>query len=373
MPRKLDAQLRKAQASETNKRFRELREIAQLSFAENKTLLTGLLEFDSKRSAFSVPTKPSKTGCIMPANKPLEDRLRCSRIASQVHKADECKPNDQLVAHTLLVASAALVYELDYVRRETLRWHPGLGSLAADEKGAPKIEKYRSGKELEELVQETAEWVSGMVRDHRASGVAEKCALALSAEMVSEYESIAYSLTQQLQRQKLCKSMKVMNYCTPTVGTFIATGFVIESMLSAVRVFKWQYREIIINAVSAAALQPGSSALATTQFSLGVRSLIASELLCSLLELLSKKCHELGGSQLASAIKIELFRAVLQQVQISCFLVLLFPCPLVSPCLPKDLLFIPLPVNRTWRLSTAGLTRTTTSTFSCTPRAPSPN
>jgi hypothetical protein len=215
MPRQQDDSLLKAQESETSKRFRELQEITQLSFAENKALLDGLLEFDPKESTFSVPLEPSKRNCKMPADKPLEDRLRCTRVATLVHKADECKPNDRLVSHALIVSSAALVYELDYVRRETIRWYPALGALEKEEGGeeegedggndeeeeaeaggegqvdgggkgggqggegeeedstkrmkgkpkiekrmkgkpkieTPKIEKYRSGKELEELVQ----------------------------------------------------------------------------------------------------------------------------------------------------------------------------------------------------------------------------
>jgi hypothetical protein len=217
MPGKLDDNLLKAQESETSKRFKELQEILQFSFVENDTLLTGLLKFQPEQRTFGIPSEPSKSGCKMPADKPLEDRLACSRIISQVHQADECRPSDPLVSHGLIVAAAALVYELEYVRRETLRWHAEFGALpvqdeknnANDSKRAPKMEKYRSGQELQELVEGTAEQVSGMIRDHRPSGPRESRALALAAEMVTQYESKAYALHRQLQRQKLWKSMKV--------------------------------------------------------------------------------------------------------------------------------------------------------------------
>jgi hypothetical protein len=168
MPEKLDDNSLKAQASETAKRFKELQEILQFSFVENGTLLTGLLEFQPDEQTFLVPSEPRKSGFKMPADKPLEDRLACSRIISQVHQADECRASDPLVSHGLIVAAAALVYELEYVRRETLRWHAEFGALPDQDennapKRAPKMEKYRSGQELQTLVEGTAEQVSCMI------------------------------------------------------------------------------------------------------------------------------------------------------------------------------------------------------------------
>jgi ABC-type multidrug transport system fused ATPase/permease subunit len=51
----------------------------------------------------------------------------------------------------------------------------------------------------------------------------------------------------------------------------------------------------------------------SNQFALGVRSLIASEILSALLQLISKKFKELGVTRLATNIKISLFRSVLAQ------------------------------------------------------------
>jgi hypothetical protein len=70
--------------------------------------------------------------------------------------------------------------------------------------------------------------------------------------------------------------VKVLNYCTPSVGAYITGGFIVESVHSAVTVFKWQYRESIINAVTAAATQTshaGGGSVRSNQFALGVRSL----------------------------------------------------------------------------------------------------
>jgi hypothetical protein len=250
---------------ESAKRIGDLRQLALLSFKENEEILSGLLELrdqDTDNEEFCVSKHPQwnkqwelacrveeEQGCDKPPDcRPLEDRLRCTTIVSQTHMADECMPNDPSISHALLVAAAALCYELRYVHRETLRWYPELWtSQGADESGlgkedgqVAKMEKYRTGSELKSLVEGTAEGLADMMRDHSPSSSAafgqtgpscpssaedegssatvRKAALAQALEMVRHHEAVAFRLFRVLEQRKLWKGLRLLNSCTPQAG-----------------------------------------------------------------------------------------------------------------------------------------------------------
>ena len=104
LPQEIPESERLAQQKETTKRFKTLIEMTDKCFGENETLLKGLLERgeQAEEGGFKVPGKPSKTDCVMPKYRPLEDRFRCHEILSQAQKAFECKPDDIAVTHALV-------------------------------------------------------------------------------------------------------------------------------------------------------------------------------------------------------------------------------------------------------------------------------
>jgi hypothetical protein len=172
IPQKVPDSEVQAQQKETSKRFKTLIEMTDQCVKENKTLLRGLLE-RTEDGALEVPEHtPCLKKCTMPEYLPLEDRFRCDAILSQARKAFECKPNDMRVTHALLTTAAVLAYELEYIRRETLQWHPAIGIKLEEneEKAELPLEMYRSGEELDKMISSTAENVMGLIRDHTAPG-----------------------------------------------------------------------------------------------------------------------------------------------------------------------------------------------------------
>jgi hypothetical protein len=307
----LDDRSIQAAKTECQKRFKELEEMTRLGWQENESLLTGLLE--KKNAGFQISPNPTLRHSTMPARTPLESRMPCARIKVQVAKANSAQPNDIRTCHGLLVASAALCYELGYVHLETQRWHLGATQQQHDE---PKIEKYRSGKELQQCVEKTAVHVEKLLRDFVAPDAAAARALALAEEMVQTHEHEAFVLLRTLHRQKLGKSMKVLKYCTPSMATFIALETVMVTTSSALRVYKWKYTQGILTAVMTMATQATGGkggGVTSPDFNTCLRGILAMETVDTMLLMLSNKFKELGSSQLAFQIRMELFRAVLAQ------------------------------------------------------------